>query len=60
MKGDSDMKNKPYEVAIVEFYYNGDGETFNRFLSSVVKDYVDADPSAPEETPEKSSENDEN
>ena len=54
------MKNKPYEVATVEFYYNGDGETFNRFLSSVVKDYVDADPAAPEETPEKSSENDEN
>lgn len=47
------MKNKPYEVATVEFYYNGDGESFNRFLSSVVKDYVDVDPSAPEETPEK-------
>ena len=47
------MKNKPYEVATVEFYYNGNGETFNRFLSSVVKDYVDVDPSAPEETPEK-------
>ena len=57
MKGDSDMKNKPYEVATVEFYYNGDGETFNRFLSSVVKDYVDTDPTAPEEPSEKSLEN---
>ena len=43
------MKKKPYEVATVEIEYNGDGETFNHFLSSVVREYVDAEPSAPEE-----------
>ena len=47
------MKKKPYEVAIVEIEYNGDGETFNQFLSSVVREYVDAEPAAPEEIDEK-------
>jgi len=47
------MKKKPYEVATVEIEYNGDGETFNHFLSSVVREYVDAEPSEPEETAEK-------
>ena len=47
------MKKKPYEVATVEIEYNGDGETFNQFLSSVVREYVDAAPAAPEETDEK-------
>ena len=47
------MKKKPYEVATVEIEYNGDGETFNHFLSSVVREYVDAEPLAPEETAEK-------
>ena len=47
------MKKKPYEVATVEIEYNGDGETFNHFLSSVVREYVDAEPAAPEETAKK-------
>ena len=47
------MKKKPYEVATVEIEYNGDDETFNQFLSSVVREYVDAEPAAPEETAEK-------
>ena len=47
------MKKKPYEVATVEIEYNGDGETFNQFLSSVVREYVDAAPASPEETDEK-------
>ena len=47
------MKKKPYEVTTVEIEYNGDGETFNQFLSSVVREYVDAAPVAPEETAEK-------
>ena len=47
------MKKKPYEVATVEIEYNGDGETFNQFLSSVVREYVDAEPAAPEEDAEK-------
>ena len=47
------MKKKPYEVATVEIEYNGDGETFNQFLSSVVREYVDAEPAAPEEIDEK-------
>ena len=49
------MKNKPYEVACVEYEYNGDEDAFNQFLYSVIRDYVEADPAAPEETPEKSS-----
>ena len=47
------MKKKPYEVATVEIEYNGHGETFNQFLSSVVREYVDAAPAVPEETAEK-------
>ena len=47
------MKKIQYEVATVEVYYNGDNKTFNQFLSSVVREYVDSEPSAPEETAEK-------
>ena len=47
------MKKKPYEVATVEIEYNGDDKTFNQFLSSVVREYVDAAPAAPEEIDEK-------
>ncbi len=32
-------KNK-YNIERVEFYYNGDTEQFNQFLSATIQDYI--------------------
>ena len=43
------MKNHGYKVKIVEVNYNGDGEKFDKFVQSVVRDYVSEDVTEPDE-----------
>ena len=43
-------KQRKYEVASVEYIYNGDCDKFSLFLSSVIQEYVDADRAAPDDT----------
>ncbi len=34
------MEKNDYNIERVEFYYNGDEEKFDRFLSSAIKEYI--------------------
>jgi hypothetical protein len=43
------MKNHGYKVKIVEVNYNGDSEKFDKFVQSVVRDYVSEDATEPDE-----------
>ena len=43
------MKNHGYKVKIVEVTYNGDSEKFDKFVQSVVRDYVSEDATEPDE-----------
>lgn len=37
------MEKNNYNIERVEFYYNGDEEKFERFLSSAIKEYISTD-----------------
>ena len=37
------MEKNNYNIERVEFYYNGDNEKFDRFLSSAIKEYISTD-----------------
>lgn len=37
------MEKNDYNIKRVEFYYNGDDEKFDRFLSSAIKEYISID-----------------
>ena len=37
------MEKNDYNIERVEFYYNGDDEKFDRFLSSAIKEYISTD-----------------
>lgn len=40
------MEKNNYNIERVEFYYNGDNEKFDRFLSSAIKEYICTDKTA--------------
>ena len=40
------MEKNDYNIERVEFYYNGDEEKFDRFLSSAIKEYISTDNTA--------------
>lgn len=40
------MEKNDYNIDRVEFYYNGDEEKFDRFLSSAIKKYISKDKTA--------------
>lgn len=42
------MEKNNYNIERVEFYYNGDNEKFDRFLSSAIKEYICTDKTAPD------------
>ena len=39
-------RKNDYNIERVEFYYNGDEEKFDRFLSSAIKEYISTDKTA--------------
>ena len=41
--GKDSMEKNDYNIERVEFYYNGDEEKFDRFLSSAIKEYISTD-----------------
>ena len=42
------MEKNNYNIERVEFYYNGDNEKFDRFLSSAIKEYISTDKTLPD------------
>ena len=42
------MEKNNYNMERVEFYYNGDNEKFDRFLSSAIKEYISTDKTLPD------------
>ena len=47
------MKQNPYPIESVEIYYNGKTEAFDKFLTSLIHDYLSTDSLTPdrEDTP---------
>ncbi len=46
------MQDKKNNIKTVEVFYNEDNEKFNKFLQSVVRDYVSEDITEPDEEDE--------
>ena len=46
------MKDKKSNINSVEIFYNQDNEKFDKFLQSVVRDYVSEDITEPDEEDE--------
>ncbi len=42
------MKQNPYPIESVEIYYNGKTETFDKFLASLIHDYLSTDNFCPD------------
>ena len=42
------MKQNPYPIESVEIYYNGKAETFDKFLASLLHDYLSTDNFSPD------------
>ena len=42
------MKQNSYPIESVEIYYNGKTETFDRFLASLLHDYLSTDNFSPD------------